>query len=46
MVDPTYAYIMAAAICAGILVARYTQVALPLTPREKLCIGLGAFCVR
>jgi phosphatidylglycerol:prolipoprotein diacylglycerol transferase len=44
MVDPIYALIMATAISVGILVVRYTQVALPLTPREKFYIGLGAFC--
>jgi phosphatidylglycerol:prolipoprotein diacylglycerol transferase len=44
MADPIYAYIMATSICAGVLVARYTQVALSLSPREKLGIGLGAFC--
>jgi phosphatidylglycerol:prolipoprotein diacylglycerol transferase len=44
MADPIYAYIMAASICAGILVARYTQVTLPISTREKLGIGIGAFC--
>lgn len=44
MSDPVYALIMSAAIVTGILVARYTQVVLPLTQREKFFIGLGAFC--
>lgn len=35
---------MAAAIVTGILVAHWTQAALPLAPREKFFIGLGAFC--
>ena len=44
MVDPVYALIMAAAVVTGIVIARWTQVTLPLTPREKFFIGLGAFC--
>jgi phosphatidylglycerol:prolipoprotein diacylglycerol transferase len=44
MADPVYAFIMATAICVGILIARFTQSPLPLTPREKFYIGLGAFC--
>lgn len=35
---------MAAAILVGILLARWSQCPLPLAPREKLGIGLGAFC--
>ena len=44
MVDPVYALIMTAAIVTGIVIARRTQIALPLTARERLGIGLGAFC--
>jgi phosphatidylglycerol---prolipoprotein diacylglyceryl transferase len=44
MVDPIYVLIMAAAIVTGIVLARQTQVPLPLAPREKFFIGLGAFC--
>jgi phosphatidylglycerol:prolipoprotein diacylglycerol transferase len=44
MVDLTYVFIMATAVIAGVLVARYTQVTLAVTPLEKLYIGLGAFC--
>src|SRR3972149_533461 len=44
MVDPVYILIMAAAIVTGIVIARGTQAALPLLPREKFFIGLGAFC--
>jgi phosphatidylglycerol---prolipoprotein diacylglyceryl transferase len=44
MIDPTYTLIMAAAVGVGIVLARRTQAALPLAPREKLGIGLGAFC--
>jgi phosphatidylglycerol---prolipoprotein diacylglyceryl transferase len=44
MADPTYTLIMAAAIVVGVVLARRTQHALPLAPREKLGIGLGAFC--
>ena len=44
MIDPIYALIMGASILTGILVAHYTQVVLPLTPREKFYIGFGAFC--
>lgn len=39
-----YAAIMAAAIGVGVLIARKTQSGLPLSPREKLGIGLGAYC--
>jgi phosphatidylglycerol:prolipoprotein diacylglycerol transferase len=44
MVDPVYVLVMAAAIVSGIVLARVTQTALPLTSREKFFIGLGAFC--
>jgi phosphatidylglycerol---prolipoprotein diacylglyceryl transferase len=44
MVDPIYVLIMAAAVLTGIVLARWTQSALPLAPREKFFIGLGAFC--
>jgi phosphatidylglycerol:prolipoprotein diacylglycerol transferase len=44
MVGPIYTLIMAAAIVVGIVLARRTQAELPLAPREKLGIGLGAFC--
>jgi phosphatidylglycerol:prolipoprotein diacylglycerol transferase len=44
MVDPVYSLIITAAIGAGIILARRTQAALPLTRREKFFIGLGAFC--
>src|SRR6476660_3432549 len=44
MADPVYALIMAAAIITGIVIARHTQVALSLAPREKFFIGLGACC--
>ncbi|HJQ82152.1 MAG TPA: diacylglyceryl transferase, partial [Lacipirellulaceae bacterium] len=44
MVDPIYALIMMSAILVGIIVARWTQARLPLAPREKFFIGLGAFC--
>src|SRR3990172_9882849 len=44
MADPVYVLIMAAAIVTGIVIARGTQAALPLAPREKFFIGLGAFC--
>src|SRR6266516_1252027 len=44
MVDPVYVLIMAAAIVTGIVLAKRTQVALPLAGREKFYIGLGAFC--
>jgi phosphatidylglycerol:prolipoprotein diacylglycerol transferase len=44
MVDPVYTLTMAAAIVVGIVLARRTQAALPLAPRQKLGIGLGAFC--
>jgi phosphatidylglycerol:prolipoprotein diacylglycerol transferase len=44
MVDPIYVLIMAAAVLTGIVLARWTQSALPLTPREKFFVGLGAFC--
>src|SRR3954469_14762013 len=44
MVDPVYVAIMMAAVATGIILARQTQTALPLTPREKFFIGLGAFC--
>lgn len=39
-----YALIMLAAVATGALVARRTQRSLGLTRREKLGIGLGAFC--
>jgi phosphatidylglycerol---prolipoprotein diacylglyceryl transferase len=44
MADPAYTLIMAAAILVGIVLARRTQRPLLLSPREKLGIGLGAFC--
>jgi phosphatidylglycerol---prolipoprotein diacylglyceryl transferase len=44
MVDPIYILIMAAAIVVAIVIARRTQRPLPLSPREKLGIGFGAFC--
>ena len=44
MVDPVYVLVMIVAIVTGIVLARQTQIALPLTPREKFFIGLGAFC--
>jgi phosphatidylglycerol---prolipoprotein diacylglyceryl transferase len=44
MVDPTYSLIILAAIATGIVVAQLTQARLPLAPREKFFIGLGAFC--
>src|SRR6478609_2517587 len=44
MFDPVYALIMAAAVMTGIVLSRWTQSGLPLTRREKFCIGLGAFC--
>src|SRR3954468_19766449 len=44
LADPIYALIMAAAIIAGGIVAHYTQVVLPITPRQKFFIALGAFC--
>lgn len=44
MVDPVYTLIMAAAIVTGVVVAGWTQSSLPLAPREKFFIGLGAFC--
>jgi phosphatidylglycerol:prolipoprotein diacylglycerol transferase len=44
MVDPVYVLIMMAAVATGVVLARKTQTALPLTPREKFFIGLGAFC--
>jgi phosphatidylglycerol:prolipoprotein diacylglycerol transferase len=44
MVDPVYPLIMAAAIVTGVVISRWTQSALPLAPREKFFIGLGAFC--
>jgi phosphatidylglycerol:prolipoprotein diacylglycerol transferase len=44
MVDPIYVLIMAAAVLTGIVLARWTQSTLRLTPREKFFIGLGAFC--
>src|SRR5690348_2772570 len=44
LADPIYALIMATAIVAGIVASRFTQVALPITSRQKFWIGLGAFC--
>ena len=44
MVDPIYTLIIVAAVCVGIVIARRTQASLPVTPREKFFIGLGAFC--
>src|SRR3954454_21608950 len=44
LADPIYALIMAAAIIAGGVVAHFTQVVLPTTPRQKFFIALGAFC--
>lgn len=44
MADPIYAVIILAAIATGVILARTTQGSLPLTPREKFFIGLGAFC--
>ena len=44
LADPVYALIMSAAIVSGIVVARFTQVVLPISPRQKLAIGFGAFC--
>ena len=46
MVDPAYMLIMATAIAAGIFVARYTQVALPLSKREKPGLGSAHFAAR
>jgi phosphatidylglycerol:prolipoprotein diacylglycerol transferase len=40
----SYPLIIATAIVSGILIARRTQMALPLQPREKFFVGLGAFC--
>jgi phosphatidylglycerol---prolipoprotein diacylglyceryl transferase len=42
--SPTYVALMGLAIGSGVLVSRATQAALPLTPQQKLGIGLGAFC--
>jgi len=44
MMDPVFALIMSAAIVVAIVLARATQSSLPVTPREKFFIGLGAFC--
>src|SRR6188472_4411366 len=44
LADPIYALIMSASIVAGIAAARFTQVVLPITSRQKFWIGLGAFC--
>lgn len=44
MVNPIYMLIMSAAILTGVVIARRTQAGLPLSPREKFFIGLGAFC--
>jgi phosphatidylglycerol:prolipoprotein diacylglycerol transferase len=44
MVDPIYSLIMMAAIASGVFIAHWTQARLPLAPREKFFIGLGAFC--
>jgi phosphatidylglycerol:prolipoprotein diacylglycerol transferase len=44
LADPIYALIMAAAIVTGIIAARFTQVVLPISPRQKFWIGFGAFC--
>jgi phosphatidylglycerol:prolipoprotein diacylglycerol transferase len=43
-VDAVYVLIMAASIVTGFVIAQWTQVTLPLAPREKFLIGLGAFC--
>jgi phosphatidylglycerol:prolipoprotein diacylglycerol transferase len=42
--DPDYILIMLVAIGAAAAIAPYTQAPLGLTRREKLLIGLGAFC--
>lgn len=44
MIDPIYVLIMAAAIGTAILLARWMQAPLPLDPRKKFFVGLGAFC--
>ena len=44
MVSPLYTLIMMLAVGAGVMVSRRTQQLLALSPREKLGIGLGAFC--
>lgn len=44
MVDPIYALIMMTSIVVGVVISRWTQARLPLAPREKFFIGLGAFC--
>src|SRR6476646_7587386 len=44
MADPVYALIMTAAIVVGVVISRRTQLPLPISPREKFYIGLGAFC--
>jgi phosphatidylglycerol---prolipoprotein diacylglyceryl transferase len=43
-VDATYALIMTAAIAIGVVLSRRSQSSLALSPRERLGIGLGAFC--
>jgi phosphatidylglycerol---prolipoprotein diacylglyceryl transferase len=42
--DPFYALIMTAAIMVGIVLSRRSQASLTLTSRQRLGIGLGAFC--
>lgn len=40
----TYPLLMGVAVLAGILVSRWTQRPLPLSPLQRVGIGLGAFC--
>ena len=42
--SPLYPLIMLFAIGAGALVSRFTQSSLPISKRDKVLIGLGAFC--
>lgn len=42
--DPAYTLIMIAAVAVGAWLSRRTQAALPLSPGQRLGVGLGAFC--
>ncbi len=44
MVNPAYTLIMASAVGAGVYFSRRSQQSLAVSPREKLGLGLGAFC--
>jgi phosphatidylglycerol:prolipoprotein diacylglycerol transferase len=42
--NPAYTLIMIAAVSTGVWLSRRTQAGLPLSPKQRLGIGLGAFC--